>query len=290
MGEGAKSAKRMFDAWMRDAGRRGIIVARGVCAHWPSQFDTVAAVAFEVRGRVADFLMPPLCLACRAPLAQHNSICAACWRDVSFIAEPVCHRLGIPLPFDPGGGPVESAAAAAEPPQYDRARAAVHYNGVARELIHRFKYGDQHTMRHLFTRWLQLAGRDLVDDDPLVVPVPMHRRRLLARRFNQSAILAQDLARATGLAYEPEVLLRLRQTASQVGLTRDQRRRNLQGAFGVEGRREGELFGRRVLLVDDVITTGTTVDACARVLRRGGASHIDVVAIAMVTDESRINP
>ena len=178
----------------------------------------------------------------------------------------------------------------ADPPNYDRARAIAHYTGVMRKLIHSFKYADQHTPRHLFTRWLQQAGRDFLHEPILIVPVPLHRRRLLSRRFNQSAILAHDLAKATGQNYDPATLIRKRQTASQVGLTRDQRRRNLQGAFAVTRRGASRLAGRSVLLIDDVITTGTTIRACAGVLKRAGASSVNIVALAMVTDDSRVNP
>ncbi len=240
--------------------------------------------------KCADVLMPALCVSCHQPLATHDSLCAACWRNVRFLSHPLCDKLGIPLPFDPGGGPIVSAAAVADPPVYDRARAAMHFSGVGRELVHRFKYGDQHTPRWLFRRLLIHASRELAADCDVVMPVPLHHRRLWARRFNQSAILAGDLAVELDLDYWPQTLVRQRATAAQVGLTRDQRQRNLRGAFAVHADRTAEVFGRSVLLVDDVITTGTTAQACARVLKRAGARRVDVVALAMVTDDSRINP
>ncbi len=138
-------------------------------------------------------------------------------------------------------------------------------------------------------QWLLFAGRDVMAECDLVVPVPLHRQRLMARRFNQAAILAQDVALAGKLEFQPEVLKRERPTLSQVGLTRDQRRRNLQGAFAVPGKTKALLSGKSVLLVDDVITTGTTIESCARVLKRAGAKQVNVVAVAMVTDDSRIN-
>ena len=247
-------------------------------------------LARATASRLADLLIPPVCLSCHEPLAGHNNLCATCWRQVSFITHPRCDRLGIPLPFDPGNETILSAAALAYPPLYDRARAVAHYSDVMRKLIHSFKYTDQHTPRHLFTRWLQQAGRELLHEDSLIIPVPLHRRRLLARRFNQSAILAQDLANAAQLRYEPAALIRKRKTASQVGLTRDQRRRNLQGAFAVTKHGAARIKDRAILLVDDVITTGTTITACARNLKRAGAATVDVIVLAMVTDDSRINP
>ena len=255
-----------------------------VTKHTPGHLIRIATA------RLSDLLIPPVCLSCHQPITGHNNLCAACWRRISFITHPLCDRLGIPLPFDPGGGVTLSAAAMADPPVYDRARAVAHYSGVMRDLIHSFKYADQHTPRHLFVRWLKQASSNLQNESALVVPVPLHNRRLLSRRFNQSAILAHDLASATGQIYNPSALIRQRQTASQVGLTRDQRRRNLQGAFAVTNNGAAHIAGRSVLLVDDVITTGTTIAACARVLKRAGASNVNVVALAMVTDTSRINP
>ncbi|MEO0810521.1 MAG: ComF family protein [Pseudomonadota bacterium] len=243
----------------------------------------------EFTAKICDILIPPICVSCFEPLDRHHSLCAQCWRDVSFISEPICHQLGIPLPFDPGGIELLSAAALAQPPVYDRARAATHFSGTVRNLLHRFKYGDQHTARRLFMQWLLFAGRDVMAECDLVVPVPLHRQRLMARRFNQAAILAQDVALAGKLEFQPEVLKRERPTLSQVGLTRDQRRRNLQGAFAVPGKTKALLSGKSVLLVDDVITTGTTIESCARVLKRAGAKQVNVVAVAMVTDDSRIN-
>lgn len=222
-------------------------------------------------------------------MADHDNLCASCWRKVSFITHPLCDRLGIPLPFDPGGTTVISAAALAQPPPYDRARVAAHYSHVIRDLIRRFKYADQQTPRHLFSRWLQRAAGEFFAQRPVIVPVPLHRQRLIARRFNQSAILARDLAKAATLDYEPMALVRQRKTASQVGLTRDQRRRNLQGAFAVRKRNISRIRGNAILLVDDVITTGTTIATCASALKRAGAARVDVVALAMVTDDSRIN-
>ena len=233
----------------------------------------------------ADLIVPPCCLVCRAPLSAHHLLCAPCWREVHFIRPPLCDVLGIPLPFDTGGRMV-SAAAAANAPAYDRARAVAHYSGAMRTLIHQFKYADRHDARSLFGRWLAEAGRDLIEGVDVVVPVPLGRWRLLSRRFNQAAILVQELSRQTGLAADLHLLQRSRSTLTQVGLTRDQRRRNLTGALRVPRNRRATLEGRNVLLVDDVITTGATVEACARALKRAGAARVDVLALALVTSEA----
>jgi ComF family protein len=235
----------------------------------------------------ADLIMPPCCLICRSPLSAHHLLCAACWAEVSFIRLPLCDVLGIPLPFDTGGRTI-SAAAAARQPAYERARAVAHYSGAMRTLVHQFKYADRHDACALFGRWLAETGQELVAGADLIVPVPLARLRLLSRRFNQAAILAQELSRQTGLPVAPQALERTRATPSQVGLTHDQRRRNVAGAFRVPDRQRGAVSGRRVLLVDDVITTGATAEACARALKRAGAARVDVLALAMVTDAALV--
>jgi ComF family protein len=233
----------------------------------------------------ADIIVPPCCVACRAPLADHHLLCAACWRDVRFIRPPLCDVLGIPLPFDTGERMV-SAGALASPPAYDRARAVAHFSGAMRTLVHQFKYADRHDCRELFGRWLADAGKELLAQAEVIVPVPLTRWRLLARRFNQAAILAQELSRRTGLAADPLLLQRTRFTSTQVGLTHDQRRRNVAGAFKVSPGRRHRVVGRNVLLVDDVITTGATAEACARALKRAGAARVEVLALARVTSEA----
>lgn len=238
---------------------------------------------------LADLIVPPTCIYCRKPLSVHDALCAHCWRSIKFIRPPLCDRLGIPLPFDIGGRAV-SAQAEADPPDYDRARAVAHFDGVLRDLIHGFKYGDSHIARRLLGRWLAEAGAELLRDADLIVPVPLDRWRLLKRRFNQAAILSRELNRLTGVAWDPLVLQRTKRTASQVGLTHDQRRRNVQGAFAIDAEQAAALQGRAIVLIDDVITTGATVAACARALRRAGAARVDVLALALVTSDSMLTP
>jgi ComF family protein len=232
----------------------------------------------------ADLIVPPCCLVCRARVGGHHLLCAGCWRQVHFIRPPLCDVLGIPLPFDTGGRTL-SAAAVAHPPAYNRARAVAHYSGAMRTLVHQLKYADRHDARTLLGRWLAEAGRELLPGTDMLVPVPLSRWRLIQRQFNQAALLAGELARQTGIPMTPLALKRVRATRSQVGMTRDQRRRNVSGAFQVPQRARAALRGRNVLLIDDVVTTGATVEACARALRRAGAARVDVLALALVTNE-----
>jgi ComF family protein len=226
---------------------------------------------------------------CRARIGAHHLLCAACWREVDFIGPPLCDALGIPLPFATGERTV-SAAAVARPPAWDRARAVAHYSGAMRTLVHQLKYADRHDGRTLLARWLADAGRELLPGADAIVPVPLSRLRLILRQFNQAAVLAGELSRRTGVPMEPLLLERIRATRSQVGMTREQRRRNVAGAFGVPPRRRAGLAGRNILLVDDVLTTGATADACARTLKRAGAARVDVLTLALVTDEALAAP
>ncbi len=248
-----------------------------------------SAIVARAAGAVADFLLPPACLACQRPLSSHDAICAGCWSKIDFIRAPLCDRLGIPLPFDIGG-PMISAAAEADPPDFDRARAVARFDGVMRELVHDLKFRDRHDSRRLFGRWLAEAGTELLADADIVLPVPLTRGRLLARRFNQSAVLAQEVARLTGVRFEPQALRRTRRTLPQVGLSRRQRRDNVSGAFAVAEAQSAAVSGARLVLVDDVITTGATVGACARALKRAGAARVDVLSLAMVTDPAVLSP
>jgi ComF family protein len=246
----------------------------------PSRLTAIAG-----RGARAfiDLVVPPLCVACKAPLADHDALCAECWQAISFIRAPVCDRLGIPLPYDTGPGAL-SAAAIARPPAYDRARAVAHHDGVMRRLVHGLKYADRHDGVRLLGRWLASAGAELLPHADVLVPVPLHPWRLWQRRFNQSALLAQALARQTGHPVTANVLIRVRRTASQVGLSPDQRRRNVEGAFRIRATPHRTVDGRSVVLVDDVRTTGATVEACARALRRAGARRVDVLTLSLVAD------
>ena len=233
----------------------------------------------------ADVVVPPCCLVCRMRMDAHHLLCPVCWREVRFIRPPVCDILGIPLPFATGERMV-SAAALAHPPAYDRARAVAHFTGSMRTLVHRFKYADRHDARTLLVRWLAAAARDLGPGPDLIVPVPLSRLKLLIRHCNQAAVLAAALSQELGVPMHPMLLRRTRWTRSQVGMTRAERQRNVAGAFGVPRRLRAQIAGRKVLLVDDVITTGATVEACARVLKRAGAARVDVLALALVTDET----
>ncbi len=236
---------------------------------------------------LADLLFPASCPTCHEPTADRDMLCAVCWTGVDFIGPPLCDRLGIRLPYTTGERMI-SAAAAARPPAYSRARAVGHYDKTLRKLIHALKFHDRHEVRHLLASWLCRAGAELISEADLIVPVPLYRRRLLTRRFNQSAILAKEVSRLTGVPTNPLALRRTRRTRSQVGLTAKQRQQNVNGAFQVPAAMRSSIDGQRILLIDDVITTGATVEACTRALLGCNAANVDVLAVALVADPLRV--
>ena len=232
-----------------------------------------------------DTAVPPLCPACR-DLVTDTGLCPACWGKLAFISAPYCPRLGIPFAYDPGPG-ILSMQAIADPPAYSRARAAVRFDDVARKLVHAFKYGDRLDLAPLLGRWMARAGRELLDEADALVPVPLHWRRLWARRFNQSGALAEAIARESGVAVAHTALSRVKATPQQVGLSRAERATNVQGAFRVAPSDKAAVAGRPLIVVDDVLTSGATVDACARALLRAGAAQVDVLVFARVVDAAK---
>jgi len=229
--------------------------------------------------------LPPLCPACREPVGDQG-LCAACWSKLSFISRPFCERLGIPFAYDPGPG-LLSMEAIADPPSYSRGRAAVRYDDVARALVHAFKYGDRLDLAPTLGRWTASAGRELLAEADALVPVPLHWRRLWARRFNQSAALAEAVSAVSGIPVVHTAVKRVKATAHQVGLSKSERAANVQGAFRVPDEGKANVAGRRLVLIDDVLTSGATVDACARALLRAGAANVDVLVFARVVAAGR---
>jgi ComF family protein len=233
-----------------------------------------------------DVALPPLCPACREPVGEMAGLCAACWAKLSPIERPFCERLGIPFVYDPGPG-LLSMQAIANPPSYTRARAAVRYDEVARALVHAFKYGDRLDLAPAMSRWMTRAGREVLAEADAIVPVPLHWRRAWARRFNQSATLAKAVSVQSGVPVLFDALTRVKATPQQVGLSKAERAANVQGAFRVPPERKGDVTRRKLVLLDDVLTSGATTEACARTLLRAGARQVDVLVFARVVDAAR---
>lgn len=245
----------------------------------------LAAMLKSTVGRVGsamcDHLWPPMCAACDEPVQGSGGMCADCWDAVTFLGAPQCHACGVPFPFDPGTGALCAACTRARPP-YDRARAAFLYDDASRSMILAFKHADRTDLVPSLVTWLARPAAPLVRDADVVAPVPLHWGRLLRRRYNQSALLSNALARRTGVQAVPDLLIRKRRTGTQGRKSWSARKRNVQGAFRVRPRHVHALRDKRVLLVDDVMTTGATVEACAHALLRAGAGAVDVITIARV--------
>jgi len=235
-----------------------------------------------------DTVTPPHCLACHAEIAAAAALCGSCWHTLKLIEEPVCNALGTPFAYDQGEGSL-SAAALANPPAWDRARAAVAYDQASRPVVHALKYRDTQEAGLLMARMMARAGRRLLEDADVIVPVPLHRFRLWRRRFNQSAYLAQNIAAASGKPFRPDLLVRIKATRPQVGLHEKERRQNVARAFAVDGKAANAVAGKAVVLVDDVVTTGATAGACATVLRKAGAMRVDVLCFALVLEPARLH-
>jgi ComF family protein len=246
--------------------------------------DRAWRVARRAASAVIGLVYPPSCIACQAATGEAHALCAACWSRLRFIERPYCERLGTPFPVD-WGQPLLSPAALADPPVFQRARAVALYDDTARALVHRLKYGDRLDLAPALGGMMARAGAELLAEADVIVPVPLHRWRLWKRRFNQAMALARVVSRASAVPCDPFLLARVKRTISQVGLTKAQRQENLQGAFRVPAEAKARLKDRRVLLVDDVLTTGSTANAAARALLRGGAASVDVLSFARVAQE-----
>ena len=242
------------------------------------EFKGFASRAF---GWTAGLLFPPVCAGCRRHVTQPGTLCGACWPKLKFLEKPWCPVMGTPFVHDMGEGFL-SAEAIANPPPFDRARAAVAYSGVARQMVQGLKYHDRAELAPWMARWMMRAGAELVGDADVVIPVPLHWRRFLTRRFNQSAELARAVASLAGKPFAPLGVVRVKVTRQQVGLGLRDREDNVRGAFRIPPEHDITVRGRRVLVVDDVYTTGSTVSAVARALKKGGAAGVDVLTFARV--------
>ena len=259
--------------------------SRSIGTHLRTALAACHGVWKHVSRLALDIALPTLCVACREPV-DGEGVCAECWSKLSFIERPYCPRLGIPFVYDPGPDML-SMEAIASPPAYQRARAAVRYDEVARTLVHALKYQDRTDLAPAMGRWMARAGRELLDGADMLIPVPLHWRRSWHRRYNQSGALARVIERQSGVKVTPELLRRVRPTQQQIGLSRAQRASNVQGAFKVSADRQADIAGRKVILVDDVLTSGATVDACARALLRARAAQVDVLVFARVVDSPK---
>lgn len=226
--------------------------------------------------QLLDFALPARCAGCGTIVAEVHSFCPDCWKKVEFLGENGCSSCGLPLEATDAE---LCGACVSRPPRIQRTRSAVAYDDLSRSIAIRLKYGRKVALARTMARYMApLVGTD--DTDAILVPVPLHRSRLWQRGFNQSALVAAELARATGLRSEVRLLKRVKRTPALKGMSLTQRRRIVAGAFSVDP--SAELAGRTIVLVDDVLTTGSTANACARALKRAGAGRVELVSWARV--------
>ena len=262
----------------------------------PESIGTVQGTLIRVTqssaAAVLDVLLPPRCLVCGTSVTNTGALCATCWASIDFIDGPVCYTCGLPFDFDEGVE-MQCGVCLREAPAFETGRSVMHYGDACRDLILGFKHGDRTDAAPMFGSWLHRVGKPLFKPGMLVVPVPLHRWRLFSRRFNQSALLAQALVQfdkqspaPANLHVCPDLLVRKKRTRTQGGLSARARRLNVRGAFTVRPRRRNQLRGEDVLLIDDVMTTGATLEACCKALLKSGAASVCVLTLARVVKPS----
>jgi len=238
----------------------------------------------QVLRSALDALLPPQCLACGEIVGEPGTLCGPCWAALNFVAAPLCRTCGRPFEVaaDEGAQDAVCGGCIARPPAFAAARAALLYDDASRRLVLGFKRADRTHAVPAFARWMARAGASLLAEADIVTPVPLHWSRLLARRYNQAALLANALAGLAGKRALPDLLRRRRRTPTQGGLGRSARFRNVAGAFEIVARHRAKIVDKHSLLIDDVLTTGATVEACAKALLRAGASNVSVLTLARV--------
>ncbi len=256
----------------------------------PLSYETVvrrSGLAATMQGLIAAFktlpdkVFPAICCGCDSPVSQTGTLCGSCWQQVCFLEMPYCPVMGTPFTHD-FGAHFLSAEAIADPPPFRRLRSVALHDGTVRHAGISLKYYDRLDLAPWMARWMQRAGHELLCDCDVIIPVPLHRKRLWQRRYNQAAELARALGRISGRLYEPAALQRIKHTHQQTALSRKERQRNVAGAFQVPESGRIKVQGRSVLLVDDVYTTGETVKSAARALIRAGARDVDVLTFSRV--------
>ena len=240
--------------------------------------------------KIIDIVLPPRCLVTGEIVDQQGMLSAEAWGALNFITDPQCNRCGFPFDYD-----TESisegnicAACTKSPPPYDKARSVFVYDDASRDIVLGFKHGDQTHAVPFFVPWLVQAAGNLLSNADYLIPVPLHRWRLLRRRFNQSSLMAKYLSKETGVEVLLDGLERMRPTKTQGHLNSNQRLKNVKNAFRVHPDHVDKLKGKNIILVDDVFTTGATVLECTKVLKKAGVESVNILSLARVVKPERV--
>lgn len=242
-----------------------------------------AVTSSGLRGAL-DLIVPARCLGCRRPLVDPRTLCGLCWASLELITPPICDIMGTPLAFDAGPG-ARSPELRWNFPLYHRARAATVFGPMSKRLVHQLKYQDVPGVAKLMAGLMAPRIRDVTDGAGVLVPMPLHPRRLAARRFNQAVLIADALAPLVGVAVDRRAVRRIKHTGHQVGRSRDERANNMAGAFRVFDR--AAIAGQHVVVVDDVLTSGATANAIALTLQAAGAASVRVAVFSRVVGDDR---
>jgi len=256
---------------------------------WPMRTPYAPQRIFEESWRwLLDAVFPPGCISCQDPIDISGGLCARCWPDMTFLSDPMCDRCGYPFEYDRDEA-LLCGNCLRQPPVFSHARSVLKYDEFSRDMILGYKHTDQTRHAPAFASWMYRAAQDLVDSCDIICAVPLHPYRLLRRRYNQSALLTKELAVISGRPAIPDLLIRTAHTKSQGGLSAKARHRNVKGVFRVMNKHAERNRNARILLVDDVLTTGATAEACSQALLRGGAANVDVLTFCRVVRASNLS-
>lgn len=247
--------------------------------------NTGAILRHTLLPTLTNTLFPPRCAICDSPTDHAPSLCATCFSNIHLISEPYCHCCGSNFTYDIGHAEL-CISCLTEAPLFDRARAALNYDEHSRKLITRVKFSDRSDLVALGAMLMSQAGTELLANTDIIIPVPLHWHRLLSRKYNQSQLFAQALARMHSIRCIPHGLQRTRATAPQMMLDWHERQHNVKDAFRVRPSLAATLKGKRILLIDDVFTTGATIHACTKALKKAQVNTVFVLTLArrMPTD------
>ena len=230
-------------------------------------------------------LLPPCCAACDAPVERQGQLCSACFARINFISAPLCTRCGVPFSSAEQGGTDALCPGCREhPPLFRQARAALRYDEHGRKLILPLKHVDRVELAPILAAMMARSGAELLARADILVPVPLHRRRLFHRKYNQAAVLAFTVGRLARVPVQPDALRRTRETAPLEDKSPEERAQEVSGSLQVRPSRLKRITGRTVLLIDDVMTSGATANACTQALVQAGALAVDVLVAARVPD------